>query len=168
MAPAEAPLSLCSLSLCCCRASLITGVGTSELSIATNSWQRSTARAPPVSFPSVIPAVDKPWYPNILEIAEAAGVDVALFHDWAPLDRVLSPGFISRAVTTEFCADPAVAAKYSARSWQGSTSLGCWDATDASAAAGAARAVAEGSDEGKQLVWLHQAFVDEVGHSFGE
>ena len=39
----------------------------------------------------------------MLEIADAAGVDVSVFHDWAPLNRILSPGFVERAVQWTNC-----------------------------------------------------------------
>ena len=100
-------------------ASCITGMGASELSIATNSWERATAVAPPVGF-NQLPTDTAPWMPNVLESAEAAGVDVKLFHDWAPLNRVLSSTFVaSDSVSTTFCADPAVRSLYS-------TNLDCW------------------------------------------
>ena len=47
-------------------------------------------------------------------------------------------------------------------------SLDCWSGTDHDAVDGAIAAVAAGGRAGKQqLVWLHQAYVDEVGHSHG-
>lgn len=144
-------------------ASSITGNGPSELSIATNSWERATATAPPVGFeaaPGGLPAVTDPWMPNVLESAKAAGADVKLFHDWAPLDRVLSSTFVaSDSVSTTFCSDTSVRLLYR-------TSLDCWSGTDQDAVDGAIAAIAAG-EAGKQLVWLHQAYVDEVGHSHG-
>jgi len=162
-------------------ASVLTGAGPSELAISTNSWTRETARAAPVGFDLIrscpadasadawdphgcraTPRDDEPWYPNILEMAKAAGVDVALFHDWAPLDRIFSSTFVaSDDVQTSFCADAAVRDQYE-------TALDCWDGTDAAALAGGLAAIRDGATGSQsQLVVVHQALVDEVGHASG-
>jgi predicted AlkP superfamily pyrophosphatase or phosphodiesterase len=157
-------------------AGVLTGAGPSELSISTNSWTRETARSPPVSFDLIRSCVpnewdphsclakpldNEPWYPNILEIAKSAGVDVSLFHDWAPLNRIFSSAFVaSDDVQTMFCSDDAVRDQYE-------SSLACWDGTDAACIDGAVSAIRDSSQGAAQLVVVHQALVDEVGHALG-
>eukprot|EP01044_Picomonas_judraskeda_P020848 COSAG03_NODE_4748_length_1445_cov_2.664190_1_plen_92_part_00 len=59
------------------------------------------------------PLETEPWYPNILEMAKAAGVAVSLFHNWAPLGRIFSSGFLASGdVRTTFCSDGAVRDQY--------------------------------------------------------
>lgn len=157
-------------------ASVLTGAGPSELSILTNSWTRETARSPPVSFDLLRncksngwdphaclakPLENEPWYPNILEIAKTAGVDVSLFHDWAPLSRIFSSDFVASGdVQTIFCADDAVQQQYE-------SPLACWNGTDKVCINGAVSAIRGNAQADAQLVVVHQALVDEVGHAVG-
>ena len=82
---------------------ILTGSSPSETAITWNGWRRSTARSPPVGLPPRTPPASAPWVPNMLEVADAAGVDVSAFHDWAPLNRILSPEFVERAVQWGNC-----------------------------------------------------------------
>eukprot|EP01049_Picozoa_sp_SAG25_P008686 SAG25_NODE_804_length_5258_cov_4.192285_3_plen_343_part_00 len=159
-------------------AAVITGAGASETSIATNTWSRSTARAPPVELgggdsrqsanataAGIYPRASEAWFPNVLEVAEGAGCNVSLFHNWEPLNRPLSPGFVRRSVRTVLCgvAAGSVQANFS-------SPLDCWGATDVLAADGAVGAIGafdSTPQSGRQLIFVHQANVDEIGHVFG-
>ena len=163
---------------------ILTGSSPSETAITWNGWRRSTARSPPVGLPPRTPPASAPWVPNMLEIADATGVDVSAFHDWAPLNRILSPEFVERAVqwgncTTlgdeweELAGGPCgthTAGDADSVAAGHAVCLSCWDSEDAVASAGAVAQITRhgrGQSGRKQLVFLYQGVVDETGHAFG-
>jgi hypothetical protein len=177
---------------------ILTGSGPSETTISWNGWRRSTARALPVTLPLDAsppqpPPISAAWVPNMLEIAEAAGVEVSMHHDWAPLNRLLSPGFVERSVSWGNCTwlgseweeldggpcGTHVAGDADSVAAAHAACLACWESEDAVAAEGAARAITRHGEQQEtggeqpqqqqqqQLVFLYQGVVDETGHAYG-